>query len=170
VIQIPNSTGGFEYRDAVTQESDRLHDLAVLRVSGAAEQPLALAPSGTLREGTAVAFVGFPIGGALGFSPVMHRGIVSSLVSSVAPPPTSRGLSAAAVRQAREGAFELIQLDATAYPGNSGGPLIEVTTGQVAGVISMVLVKGARESALTQPSGISYAVPVRYLAPLVSGR
>jgi S1-C subfamily serine protease len=61
----------------------------------------------------------------------------------------------------------LLQLDAVAYPGNSGGPLLEVETGAVIGVVNMVLVKGNRESALSQPTGITYAVPVRYLHGLM---
>lgn len=170
VVQLPAAEGGFEHRDAEIIASDRLHDLAVLRVSGAQVAALDVAQPDNVREGMSVAFIGYPIGGVLGFSPVTHRGIVSSLVSSSAPPPTAQRLSPAAVRQAREGAFVLIQLDGTAYPGNSGGPLIAVDSGQVIGVVSMVLLKGTRESALTNPSGISYAVPARYLSPLLAQR
>ena len=68
----------------------------------------------------------------------------------------------------REGSFSLLQLDATAYPGNSGGPLFDVETRQVIGVVNMVLVKGNRESALSQPTGITYAVPVQYLQELLA--
>jgi len=32
----------------------------------------------------------------------------------------------------------------------------------------MVLIKGNRESALSQPTGITYAVPVRYLLELLA--
>ena len=35
------------------------------------------------------------------------------------------------------------------------------------GVINMVLVKGTREAALANPSGITYADPARYLADLL---
>ena len=63
-----------------------------------------------------------------------------------------------ALQQLRRGSFEVLQLDATAYPGNSGGPVFSLSSGEVAGVISMVLVKGTREAALSAPSGISYAI------------
>jgi serine protease Do len=32
----------------------------------------------------------------------------------------------------------------------------------------MVLIKGTRESAMSQPSGISYAIPSRYVLELMS--
>ncbi|TMH34057.1 MAG: serine protease, partial [Betaproteobacteria bacterium] len=40
-------------------------------------------------------------------------------------------------------------------------------TGEVLGVLNMVTLKGTRESALTHPSGISYAVPVSFVKQLV---
>jgi serine protease Do len=43
-----------------------------------------------------------------------------------------------------------------------------VQTGQVVGVINMVLVKNTRESALSQPSGITYAIPVRFVDALLN--
>ena len=39
------------------------------------------------------------------------------------------------VQALRNAPIELLQLDATAYPGNSGGPVIEVSTGLVVGVV-----------------------------------
>ena len=65
------------------------------------------------------------------------------------------------------GSFPIFQLDATAYPGNSGSPVYDAATGEVVGVINMVFVKGTKESVLTQPSGITYAIPAKYLQDLV---
>ena len=62
----------------------------------------------------------------------------------------------------------MFQLDATAYPGNSGGPLFDPRSGAVLGVINMVLTKSTRESAMSQPSGISYAIPSRYVLELMA--
>lgn len=146
---------------------DRVHDVALLRIAGDPMPPLALA-DGPAREGQAVAFIGFPIGGLLGYSPVTHRGIVSSITPIALPPPSARQLDAAAVARLRQGAFDIYQLDATAYPGNSGGPLLDAETGQVLGLVNMVLVKAGRESLLSQPSGISYAIPVRFLRELMA--
>ncbi len=52
--------------------------------------------------------------------------------------------------------------------GNSGSPVDEPGTGNVLGVRNMVLVKGTKQSALTQASGISYAVPAQHVRALLS--
>ncbi|MES2719213.1 MAG: serine protease [Pseudomonadota bacterium] len=145
---------------------DRLHDVALLRFGGAPLPALVLADA-PAREGQAVAFIGFPVGGLLGFSPVTHRAIVSSITPIVLPPPNAARLDAAAIARLRQPAFDIYQLDGTAYPGNSGGPLLDAETGQVLGLLNMVLVKGSRENLLSQPSGISYAIPVQHLRALL---
>lgn len=168
VAQVILPSGGVELRDVEVLASDRAHDLALLRVRGQPGPAVSLASAATAREGLEVALMGFPIGGALGFKPVTHRGIVASIVASALPTANSRQLNEGAVTRLREGSFDLLQLDATAYPGNSGGPLFDVETRQVIGVVNMVLVKSNRESALSQPTGITYAVPVRYLHDLMA--
>lgn len=57
----------------------------------------------------------------------------------------------------------VFQLDGTAYPGNSGSPVYDAATGEVIGIVNSVPVKATRESALTQPSGITYAIPAQGL-------
>jgi S1-C subfamily serine protease len=131
---------------------------------------LRLGEPGAAREGQAVALMGFPIGGTLGFAAVTHRGIIASITTAALPAATAQQLDPRALLRLREGNYELFQLDATAYPGNSGGPLLDADTGQVLGIVNMVLVKGGRESALSNPTGISYAVPVRHLHELLKGR
>jgi serine protease Do len=63
--------------------------------------------------------------------------------------------------------YMIFQLGATAYPGNSGSPLFDPTTGQVIGIINKVFVQGTKEHAITHPSGMTYAIPVRYLKALM---
>lgn len=157
-------------RRAVVAGLDRAHDLALLRIDGAPLPTLALGDDALVPEGRSVAIIGFPIGGALGFTPVTHRGIVASVTGIVLPAPSAGSLNAQAVRQIRRGAFEIYQLDATAYPGNSGGPVIDVDSGRVIAIINMVLVKGSKETAIQFPSGISYAIPVRFVNELLKGR
>jgi S1-C subfamily serine protease len=86
------------------------------------------------------------------------------------PAPTARQLDPRAVSRLRDGNFEVLQLDATAYPGNSGGPVIDVETGAVLGIVNQVLVKSSRESALSSPTGITYAIPVTLLQDLLRQR
>ena len=170
MIQAPRADRGLEPRIATLLASDRNHDLALLRVEGAPLPALTLGDAELVREGTSVAFIGYPIAGILGFSPVTHRGIVSSVTSIVLPAATAGQLSERAIARLRDGPFDIYQLDATAYPGNSGGPLFDVQTGRVVGVINMVLIRGTRESALTNPTGITYAIPVRFVRELLERR
>lgn len=145
--------------------SDPVHDLALLYIS-APMPALALSKGSKQREGTEIAFTGFPLGMALGLYPVTHRGIVSA-ISPMAPPQMgSRVLSAKMIRAMRD-PYDVLQLDATAYPGNSGSPVYLQSTGQVVGVINSVFVKGNKEAAIAKPSGISYAIPVRFVRELL---
>lgn len=155
-------------RSAKLVSKDAAHDLALLQIDGPPVPALRLATT-EAPEGTPIALIGFPIGGALGYSHVTHRGIVSARTAIVPPAAGPQGLSERAVRQLRQGSFEVVQLDATAYPGNSGGPVMNIETGEVVGVVSMVLVKGTKEAALSAPSGISYAVTVRDAAAMLAG-
>lgn len=168
VIQVRVGQNELQMRPAVVFKVDKLHDLALLRVEGPPIPALNVRDSGTIQEGQAIAFMGFPIGGALGFSPVTHRGMISSIAAAALPTPTARQLNEKTIRGLRVGeSFNIFQLDGTAYPGNSGGPLFDPDTGDVLGVVNMVFIKGTRESALTNPSGISYAIPSVFVLQLL---
>lgn len=145
--------------------SDPVHDLALLYIS--TPQPaMTLGSSRNVREGSEIAFTGFPLGMALGLYPVTHRGIVSA-ISPMAPPQIgSRLLTAKMIRSMRD-PYDVLQLDATAYPGNSGSPVYDQSGGQVVGVINSVLIKGNKEAAIEKPSGISYAIPVEFVHKLL---
>jgi S1-C subfamily serine protease len=60
----------------------------------------------------------------------------------------------------------IYQLDITAYPGNSGSPLYSAENGEVLGILNKVFVKESKETVLEKPSGISYAIPIKYLVEL----
>lgn len=167
VIQVRTPQNELQARVATVLEIDKLRDLAVLQFDGPPVPKLSIRDSDTVREGQAIAFMGFPIGGALGFSPVTHRGIISSITAITPPSSNSSQLNARNVASLRSGEFNVFQLDATAYPGNSGGPMFDANTGEVIGVINMVFIKGTKESALTHPSGISYAIPSKYVMELL---
>lgn len=168
VIQIRLDQNEWQMRAATLLELDKPHDLALLKFEGPAAPAVTVRDSGAVQEGQAVAFMGFPIGGALGFSPVTHRGMVSSITAAALPMPSARQLNEQAIRSLRgAGRFDIFQLDGTAYPGNSGGPLFDPETGEVLGVINMVFIRGSRESALSNPSGITYAIPSAHILQLL---
>jgi S1-C subfamily serine protease len=165
-VQVWAPESQWQLRSAKVVATDRAHDLALLQIDGPKLPVLKLAAK-EVPEGTAIALIGVPIGNALGYSHVTHRGIVSARTPIVPPATGPQGLSERAIRQLREGAFEVMQLDAAAYPGNSGGPVIDVETGEVVGVLQGGVVKSTREAALSAPTGISYAVLIRDAAPLL---
>lgn len=170
VIQIPRGKDAQEIRPATVVAIDRDHDVALLRFEGAPLPALELAAADSVHDGLSIAFIGFPIGGLLGFTPVTHHGIVSAITAVAKPAPAARQLDNKTIIRLREGSFDIYQLDATAYPGNSGGPVLDVDTGKVIGIINMVLIKGTKESALTQPTGISYAVPAEFASKLIEAQ
>lgn len=168
VVQVRNRQGETQIRRASLAHRDREHDLAILQIEGIALPALTLRNSDSAREGQGIGFTGFPIGGALGFSPVTHRGTISSITPIALPGGNTQQINEKVIRQIRSGTFNIFQLDATAYPGNSGSPVFDVDTGDVIGIINMVFIKGTRESALTSPSGISYAIPSNFLTSLLN--
>ena len=146
--------------------TDKVHDLALLHFSGRSLPAFRLGPSREVREGELYAFTGFPLGMLLGMRPVTHRGIVSAITPIAIPQITPKLLDPAMIKRLRD-PYDVYQLDATAYPGNSGSPLYAPETGEVVGVINKVFVEESKEAALEKPSGITYAIPVRYVNELL---
>lgn len=155
-----------EVRRAERVAVDVARDLALLRFEGGPLPSLELGEAAPVSEGQAVAFIGFPIGTRLGLVPATHRGTISAVTRIVMPPRSAREITAATARRLRD-PFEIYQLDATAYPGSSGSPLFEPATGAVLGVVNMVFVQEGGEP-IGRPSGISYAIPVRYVRHLLA--
>jgi len=145
---------------------DKDYDLAVLKIDGPALAGLVFGDSKRVVEGQSIAFTGFPIGSVLGLYPVTHRGIVSAITPIVIPAASARQLNPKLIRRMRD-SYTVFQLDATAYPGNSGSPVYDPSTGKVVGVVNKVFVKGTKESVLEKPSGITYAIPSRYAKSLL---
>lgn len=145
---------------------DAQHDLAILRIESTRLPTLTLGDSETVREGETMAFTGFPIGAVLGLYPVTHMGIVSSITPIARTAGDSSELSAVQLQRMRN-RYNVFQLDAIAYPGNSGSPVFRPDTGEVIGVVNSVFVKESREAVLERPSGISYAIPVQYVRSLM---
>lgn len=170
MVQVWQGGDDWQGRRAEVVALNRSADLALLRIDGAPLPTLALAGDTPPPEGSEVALIGFPIGGALGYSHVVHRGTLAAITQLMPPQARAQALNAAAIRQLREGPMQILQLDAVAYPGNSGGPLFDIASGEVVGVINMVLTKAGREGALSAPTGITYAIPVAQVRALLARR
>ncbi len=145
---------------------DPEHDLVLLKIEGDPLPSLSLGNSERVREGQSIAFTGFPIGTVLGLFPVTHRGIISAITPIAIPSQSSRQLNPKLIKRLRA-PYDVFQLDATAYPGNSGSPVYDPKTGDVLGVLNMVFVKETKESVLEKPSGISFAIPAKYIRELL---
>ncbi len=168
VVAIPSETPQQpQVRVVQRAGTDASRDLALLRLPGAPLPALKLRDSDTVREGEQFLLTGFPIGMVLGLYAATHRAMIAAITPIAIPPPDSGRLDAALIRRLQAGAFPVFQLDATAYPGNSGSPVYDEASGEVVGILNMVFVKGTKEKALTEPSGISYAIPSKYLEALI---
>lgn len=155
-----------EMRQAKLVAKDSEHDVALLSISGAPRKPMVLGDDASVAEGELYGFTGFPIGMVLGVTPVTHQGIVSAITPIAIPAGSVRQLNVKRLQRLRN-PYKVFQLDAIAYPGNSGSPLYEIDTGKVVGVVNSVFVKETKESALSSPSGISYAIPSKYIKALL---
>lgn len=155
-----------EVRAVDSMVSDSERDLALLRIRGEALPALRIGDSDRVREGQTLYFTGYPLGAILGLYPATHRAGLAAIAPIYTPPASASRLTPQLIRRADQG-FHIFQLDAVAYPGNSGSPLYDPDTGEVLGVINAVFVKGAKENAIKDPSGITYAVPAKYIQALL---
>jgi S1-C subfamily serine protease len=121
------------------------NDLAVLRARKIPDDLHAatMRSTGDLRPGDEVLAVGFPFG----IGPSASAGVVSGLKREFRSPEGDRTLT------------NLIQFDAAANPGNSGGPLVTMD-GEVVGVVTAIL-NPARQRVFI---GIGFAVPIENAA------
>ncbi|KGJ91141.1 S1 family peptidase [Colwellia psychrerythraea] len=149
-------------REAEIVATSSLYDLAILKVSGPALPAMKLASGDFIADGSYIAFTGFPIGGVLGLYPVTHRGIIASTTPTVVPAVSAEQINLKMLKRMRN-PYLVYQLDATAYPGNSGSAMYDMKTGHVVGIINKVFVQATKEAVISNPSGITYAIPVKFL-------
>ncbi|OQW74676.1 MAG: serine protease [Proteobacteria bacterium ST_bin11] len=147
--------------------TDEDHDLALLKLDGGALPPLEIGESPRVREGEQYAFTGYPIGMVLGLYPVTHRSIIAAISPNAIPAIATRQLNVNMLKRLQT-PFNIFQLDATAYPGNSGSPLYNINSGKVIGIINKVFVQGSKENAISNPSGITYAIPAEHIKTLLN--
>jgi serine protease Do len=153
---------GRRYKDRPAEivALDADHDLALLKIKGDPLPALTLGSGALVPDGTSIAVTGFPIGSILGIYPVTHVGIVSAITPIRVPQPNAQLLDSQMILR---NPFDVYQLDLTAFPGNSGSPLYDARTGKVVGILNSTFVKETKERALTDPTGISFAIPVIYI-------
>jgi serine protease DegQ len=134
--------------DAVLVSAQPENDLAVLRAKTLPDDlvPATLTSTADLRPGDEVIAVGFPFG----IGPSVSAGVVSGLKREYRSPEGERILS------------NLIQFDAAANPGNSGGPLV-TADGSVVGIVSGILNPTEQRVFI----GIGFAVPIENAASAV---
>lgn len=139
-----------DFWDGTDAEADLVgtqpeNDLAVLRPQRVPDDllPATMRSTGDLRPGDQVIAVGFPFG----IGPSVSAGVVSGLGREFRSPEGERELSS------------LIQFDAAANPGNSGGPLVTMD-GHVVGVVTAILNPSEHRTFI----GIGFAVPIENAA------
>jgi len=152
-----------EIREATKLVEDLDHDLVILKISGRPLTALTIGDSSRMREGETYAFTGFPIGMVLGLNAVT---MISAVTPVVIPQLSGQQLDKKVLIRLTA-PYDVFQLDATAYPGNSGSPLYQLDSGQVVGIINKVFIQETKETVLQKPSGISYAIPINHLQELL---
>jgi S1-C subfamily serine protease len=121
------------------------NDLAVLQASKIPDDliPATMRSTADLAPGDKVLAVGFPFG----IGPSASGGIVSGLGRVFRSP------------EGKQEMRNLIQFDAAANPGNSGGPLVTMD-GEVVGIVTAILNPTAARTFI----GIGFAVPIENAA------
>jgi len=121
------------------------NDLAVLRARTIPDdlQAATMRSTADLAPGDRVIAVGFPFG----IGPSVSEGVVSGLKREFRSPEGQQTMS------------NLIQFDAAANPGNSGGPLVTMD-GEVVGIVTAIL-NPSRQRVFI---GIGFAVPIENAA------
>ena len=131
--------------DAVMVGAQPENDLAVLKALSLPDdlEAATMRSTADLRPGDHVIAVGHPFG----IGPSVSYGVVSGLKREFRSPEGEKTLT------------NLIQFDAAANPGNSGGPLV-TTDGQVVGVVTAILNPSEQRTFI----GIGFAVPIENAA------
>jgi S1-C subfamily serine protease len=139
-----------EFFDGSTSEADVTgvqpeHDLAVIQAKTLPDdmKPATMRSTAGLQPGDEVVAVGHPFG----IGPSTSAGVISGLRRDYVNPKGKRVLT------------NLIQFDAAANPGNSGGPLVTLD-GEVVGIVTAILNPTEQRVFI----GIGFAVPIENAA------
>ena len=135
-------TTGTVYQGRVSS-TDPTMDIAHLTIMDTDQSfiPIAVGDSDSIRVGDEVMVIGFPLGWVLGTDPTVSTGIISAKRES------------------------LLQTDAPLNPGNSGGPLVDMS-GQAVGVVAA---RVERDQSGNPVAGISFAIPINDVRERLQG-
>ena len=114
---------------------DERKDLAIIQIAGFDLPTIELGNSNDVKAGEPVIAIGSPRG--------LQGTVTAGVISSIRDDPAG---------------YKVIQTDAAANPGNSGGPLVN-GKGQVIGVVT---------SKLRASEGLNFAVPINYVRGLMT--
>lgn len=133
--------------------TDPKNDIAILKVD--TQNPVSwlnIGNASNVTEGEDVGTFGYPLPSLQGVNPKFSKGVVQSLTGS------------------NDDSTEF-QISVPVQPGNSGGPLFQITSGNVIGIVSSRLkdsvVYGESGSL---PQNINYAVKINYAIALIESR
>jgi len=115
---------------------DARKDIAIIKIPGFDLPTVSLGNSNTVQVGEPILVMGSPLG--------LQGSVSSGVISSVRDDPAGGG-------------FKVLQTDAAANPGNSGGPLVN-RHGEVIGIVTFKL-RGSEN--------LNFAIPVNYLHGLM---
>ena len=134
--------------EAIVVGAQPENDLAVLKPTTVPDdlQPATMRSTRDLQAGDDVVAVGFPFG----IGPSTSAGVVSGLKREFRSPQGKKVLS------------NLIQFDAAANPGSSGGPLV-TADGEVVGIVTAILNPTEQRVFV----GIGFAVPIENAASAI---
>jgi S1-C subfamily serine protease len=138
VVTLPDGT----QRPARFLGADAGAGLALLKVEGAALEPIELSGHGTAAVGDTV----LALGDALGLGPTVTQGIISAIRP--------------AQLEGSNGLLNFIQTDASVHPGNFGGALVDIDGRLVGVTVGTVGGNGAE--------GLAFAVPAERVARVMA--
>jgi S1-C subfamily serine protease len=115
---------------------DQRKDIAIIKIAGFDLPTVALGNSNNVQVGEPVLIVGSPLG--------LQGTVTTGVISSIRDDPAGAG-------------FKVLQTDAAANPGNSGGPLVNRQS-EVIGLLTFKIKGG---------ENLNFAIPVNYLRGLM---
>jgi S1-C subfamily serine protease len=115
---------------------DERRDIAIIKIPGFDLPSVPLGNSNNIQVGEPILVVGSPLG--------LQGSVTTGVISSVRDDPAGGG-------------FKVLQTDAAANPGNSGGPLVDRQS-EVIGIITFKIGGG---------ENLNFAIPINYLRGLM---